>query len=202
MYGTWTDSELRSWLIDHGYVKSDFAASRDELLQRVSSAYGDAQDEVWRGWRDSDLRGYLYDHGILKTREEKTREELVQLMQEHASGVAATARDYIDWSDARLRGFLHAHGVAPSQLASDRDSLLRQVRAYYAPGWTQQLQHKASAVVDQLKTGVRDLFGVPQQQAYGFDSEKLGSYAAAASKSASSLASSASSYVQHVRDEL
>lgn len=202
VFGSWKDNELHQWLVKHGYVKSDFQASRDEYLKLVNSKFAKTQDSLWEGWLDSDMRNYLHDHGYLKTPAEKKRDELIKLMQQHAASLSATANDYITWSDARLRGFLHAHGVPPSQLPDNRQQLLRKTRAYYTTSWASNVQNAAHAVVDQLKTGVLDFLGMPEKHAEFLGSEKLGSYSAEASKSASSLKASASSLAQSVRDEL
>lgn len=35
VYSTWTDSQLKQWLVEHGVMKSDAQASRDKMLQLV-----------------------------------------------------------------------------------------------------------------------------------------------------------------------
>jgi len=30
VFGSWYDSEMRAWLVDHGYLKSDVQAKREE----------------------------------------------------------------------------------------------------------------------------------------------------------------------------
>ena len=36
IWGSWSDSEIRSWLIDNGYLKSDSQAKRDELVKLIN----------------------------------------------------------------------------------------------------------------------------------------------------------------------
>lgn len=35
-WGAWSDSDIRSWLIEHGYMKSDAQARRDELVKMIN----------------------------------------------------------------------------------------------------------------------------------------------------------------------
>ena len=35
VWSSWSDSEIRSWLIDNGYLKSDAQAKRDELVKLI-----------------------------------------------------------------------------------------------------------------------------------------------------------------------
>ena len=44
VWGAWTDSQMREWLIEHGYLRTDAQKTRDELIklmnQKVSSTFG------------------------------------------------------------------------------------------------------------------------------------------------------------------
>lgn len=35
VWSTWSDSQLKQWLVDHGIVKSDAQASRDKMVKMV-----------------------------------------------------------------------------------------------------------------------------------------------------------------------
>lgn len=35
VYSTWSDSQLKQWLVDHHVIKSDAQASRDKMLKLV-----------------------------------------------------------------------------------------------------------------------------------------------------------------------
>ena len=35
VWNTWSDLELRAWLVDHGVLKSDAEKSRDELVRVI-----------------------------------------------------------------------------------------------------------------------------------------------------------------------
>lgn len=32
-WSTWSDNQLRTWLVDHGYVRSDAQVKRDEMIK-------------------------------------------------------------------------------------------------------------------------------------------------------------------------
>jgi len=36
IWSSWSDSEIRSWLIDNGYLKSDAQVKRDELVKLIN----------------------------------------------------------------------------------------------------------------------------------------------------------------------
>lgn len=35
VWNTWSDSELKGWLVDHGFLKSDAERKRDELVKML-----------------------------------------------------------------------------------------------------------------------------------------------------------------------
>ncbi len=39
VWGGWKDSDIRSWLIDHGYLRSDAQVQRDELVKLMNAKY-------------------------------------------------------------------------------------------------------------------------------------------------------------------
>lgn len=39
VWSNWSDSELRGWLVDHGYVKSDAQITRDKMTKMVEYVF-------------------------------------------------------------------------------------------------------------------------------------------------------------------
>jgi hypothetical protein len=39
VWSTWSDSELRNWLIDQGVIKSDAQVTRDKMLKLIEWVY-------------------------------------------------------------------------------------------------------------------------------------------------------------------
>jgi hypothetical protein len=100
---TWSDNQLRQWLIDNGYIRSDAQVKRDELVKLASEKY--VVNDSGGGWRPIyDLR---YNDAWAKT------------------------ASYLTWPDARLRAYLRERGVAENQLPTNRAGLLRMCVVYY-----------------------------------------------------------------------
>jgi hypothetical protein len=38
-WSSWSDSQIRNWLIDHGYLRSDAQVKRDELVKLANERY-------------------------------------------------------------------------------------------------------------------------------------------------------------------
>lgn len=57
---------MRSWLIEHGYLRSDAQKSRDELIKLMQDKYNDsyARTAEYLTWPDARLRAYLREHGV------------------------------------------------------------------------------------------------------------------------------------------
>jgi hypothetical protein len=36
VWSTWSESQLKNWLVEHGYVKSDAQLTRDKMIRMVS----------------------------------------------------------------------------------------------------------------------------------------------------------------------
>jgi len=83
VWSSWYDSEIRGWLVGHGYLKSDAEAKRDEvgltnkagesgdLLQLVnlmSSKYKETTAAPYLAWPDARLRAQLRSYGIDDTK--------------------------------------------------------------------------------------------------------------------------------------
>jgi len=35
VWSSWSDSQLKQWLVDHGVIKSDAQASRDKMIKMI-----------------------------------------------------------------------------------------------------------------------------------------------------------------------
>ena len=84
VYSSWTDSQMRDWLIEHNIIKSNAQIQREKLQQLIHDNYANAKDTVWGAWRDSDMRDWLLEHGYIDNRNaiQKKRNELIELMNE------------------------------------------------------------------------------------------------------------------------
>jgi hypothetical protein len=61
VFSGWHDSELRDYLVQHGLVKSDYEAKRDDMIKMVGDKY-QATSSPYLAWPDARLRAYLRDH--------------------------------------------------------------------------------------------------------------------------------------------
>ena len=42
IFGGWKESDMRAWLVEHGYIKSDAQIQRDKLLNLMNAKYANA----------------------------------------------------------------------------------------------------------------------------------------------------------------
>lgn len=65
-WNAWTDNQLRAWLIDNGYLRSDAQVKRDELVKSINDKYTDlsARTAPYLTWPDARLRAFLREHGL------------------------------------------------------------------------------------------------------------------------------------------
>jgi hypothetical protein len=56
VYSTWTDNQLKDYLVEKGVIKSNSKAKRDELLTQMNSAYSSAATNVYDTWSDKCAR--------------------------------------------------------------------------------------------------------------------------------------------------
>lgn len=100
IYNTWSDSDIKAWLVDHNVIKPDAQARRDKLIKLMSCVfststcprtpyltfpsdnYANAQDTIWSSWSDSDIRSWLIENGYLKSDSQAKRDQLVKLIHE------------------------------------------------------------------------------------------------------------------------
>jgi len=62
VFSGWHDSELRDYLVQHGLVKSDYAAQRDDMIKLIGDKYQASTSAPYLAWPDARLRAYLRDH--------------------------------------------------------------------------------------------------------------------------------------------
>jgi uncharacterized protein YjdB len=93
VWSTWSDSDIKAWLVAHNIVKSDAQVQREKLVKLIEDNYTNAQDTMWEAWSDSQMRDWLAEHG------EKTvpakRDELVKLMQKKYNETAGLTASYL-----------------------------------------------------------------------------------------------------------
>ena len=53
VYSTWSDNQLRDYLIEKGIIKSDEQKTRDQLLSYMRDAYASVMNPVYNAWSDS-----------------------------------------------------------------------------------------------------------------------------------------------------
>ena len=66
VWGSWSDSDLRAWLIEHGYLRTDAQVRRDQLVKLMNEKYNDAsaRTAAYLTWPDARLRAFLRNHGM------------------------------------------------------------------------------------------------------------------------------------------
>ena len=57
---------MRTWLIEHGYLRSDAQKKRGDLVKLMQAHYTDApaRTAAYLTWPDARLRAYLREHGM------------------------------------------------------------------------------------------------------------------------------------------
>lgn len=104
IWGTWTDSEIRQWLSDNGYLegRNDVQSHRDLVdLINTKCVY---------------LSGSLFPSPCL--------------IFHRYSGASAKVASYLVWPDARLRAYLRERGISEIALPTSRPGLLRTSETY------------------------------------------------------------------------
>lgn len=66
VWSSWTDSDIRAWLIEHGYLRTNAQKSRDELIKLINEKNTDAQARTaaYLTWPDARLRAFLRNHDL------------------------------------------------------------------------------------------------------------------------------------------
>lgn len=98
VWAGWRDSDMRSWLIEHGYMRSDSAEKkRDELV------------------------ALMHDKWVINN----IITGLITDMESRYTDNSVRAAPYLVWPDARLRAYLRENGLSEAALPSSRPGLLR-----------------------------------------------------------------------------
>lgn len=97
IWSSWTDSQLRDWLIEHGYLRTDAQKSRDELIKLMNEKVNT-----------------LIPNACLHT------DSFFQY-----DDASAKSASYLVWPDARLRAYLRNRGVSEDAIPTSRPGLLR-----------------------------------------------------------------------------
>ena len=79
-WSAWSDSDIRNWLIENGYIRSDAQVKRDELVKLINDKYTDApaRTAVYLSWPDTRLRVYLRERGVSEKALPTSRPGLLQ----------------------------------------------------------------------------------------------------------------------------
>jgi hypothetical protein len=66
IWGAWSDSDMRNWLIENGYLRSGAQVKRDELVKAINDKYKDTSTRTaaYLTWPDARLRAYLRERGV------------------------------------------------------------------------------------------------------------------------------------------
>lgn len=149
VYDSWSDSDLRSWLKQHGILAAP-KSTRSELLEyaqevvyaardNVQGAFESASESAIESWNDSQLREFLLQHGIVAPH--SGREQLLVLAQRKQREIqTAAAKMYEEASksissaygdatvlasDAYVTASRSAHSKAAEAVKNGRKSVAR-----------------------------------------------------------------------------
>ena len=98
----WQESDMRSWLISKGVLKSDAQTKTEQVTSLFTDNYNAAASKTFAylSWSDNRMRAWLRDHGV-EVPMSSTRQELVQTMRENyvstQSGLGDLLGSIQDW---------------------------------------------------------------------------------------------------------
>ena len=97
VWSTWSDSQLKQWLVEHDVIKSDTQVTRDKMTKMIQFVisfpfsiggslvrfnrdnYYSAKDTFWHAWSDNQVRDYLVENGYIPSDAQVWRERLYKL---------------------------------------------------------------------------------------------------------------------------
>jgi hypothetical protein len=100
VWSSWSDSDLKAWLVERNIIKSNAQIQREKMMKLVSLVhaalsfnfgtliildsdhYTNAADTFWSAWSESDIRSWLINHGYLKSDAQARRDELVKMIND------------------------------------------------------------------------------------------------------------------------
>jgi hypothetical protein len=112
VWDAWTESEIRAWLIEHGYLRSDAQVEHDELVEMINAKC-------------------VSPPPILPNPFLLVLNQNINADRCRYTSAANRSAEYLTWPDARLRAYLRIHGLPESQLPTSRPGLLHEVRIRY-----------------------------------------------------------------------
>ena len=79
-WAAWRDSDMRSWLVYHRYLRSDAQKTRGELVKLMQDKYTNVASRTakYLTWPNARLRPYLRENGISDDTLPTTRPRLLQ----------------------------------------------------------------------------------------------------------------------------
>jgi hypothetical protein len=202
-YEQWSESQLRSWLVESGREAADLAAStKDDLVNLVTGSYADNSHSslanwILDSWTDSQLKSFLDYHNIPNPTP-RNRDSLLQSARSAYSNMVSTGSSVYDsifgsWTDSDLKAWCDAHGV-PVPQGSTKESMLASLRknthsfSEQAKSWWAGESMFDAWSESKLKE-VLDANGVPVPQG-----SKLNELRALARKNSKSLKNAAGDY--------
>ncbi|PPQ71324.1 hypothetical protein CVT26_011969 [Gymnopilus dilepis] len=129
VYSTWDDNQMRSWLEEKGVIKPKAQVRREELLEKMHSAWGRVANPIWEAWSSSYIHDWLVSHNIIKSDFQKNREALEKQMKKYYYSTSDTV--YGTWTDSQMRQWLIDHGVMKSDAQASRDKMMKLMRDNY-----------------------------------------------------------------------
>lgn len=133
-FDTWTESDLRSWLLERGIVSPN--SKQEELVLLAKHHYNDYQNAAkqWGEWASASASS------AASTATDSVK-EFAAARTDDAQHVLDDSKDYVysTWDDNRLREYLVKQGVLKTKEQKTREELLKMMRDTYAaaanPTW-------------------------------------------------------------------
>jgi len=130
VYSTWSDSQMKDYLVSHGVLKSDAQKTRSQYLKMMQEHYATVTDPVWQAWSDSYIRGWLTSKGLIESDHEKNRDYLAEQMKKYYFD--PSDKVYNAWSDSELKSWLADHDVIKPEAQVKREKLIKIMSDNYS----------------------------------------------------------------------
>ncbi|QRW15850.1 Ish1 domain protein [Rhizoctonia solani] len=138
-FDTWDESQLRSFLVDHGVVAP--SGPKEKLIvsaKQYYRSYASAVSSLSAAASATASTAVYGDYGYQASKSASSASQSASAAAASGSARAAKAledsKDYIysTWSDSDLRAYLEKQGVVKTQAQLTREQLLAQMRTAYA----------------------------------------------------------------------
>ncbi|KAF8759756.1 putative stress-responsive nuclear envelope protein [Rhizoctonia solani] len=142
-FDTWDESQLRSFLVDHGVVAP--SGPKEKLIvsaKQYYRSYASAVSSLSAAASATASTAVYGDYGYQASKSASSASQSASAAAASGSARAAKAledsKDYIysTWSDSDLRAYLEKQGVVKTQAQLTREQLLAQMRTAYAAAAT------------------------------------------------------------------